>query len=164
MPRYDNCFFCGRDPKGLHLAIEYAENICSSDFVIDDSFQGFHGVLHGGIVSGILDEIMWWTVFMATGLICATWKIDVEFRKAVLCGKAHRAVGRYERVRHGTHHLSAAVEDDSGQICAAAAGMFREVKDTDKDAFFKNLDFSESSEQMESLLRSRLSKKVPENL
>lgn len=156
MPTYDTCFFCGRDSNGLHLKIEYADNICSSSFVIDGSFQGFRGVLHGGIVSGILDEIMWWAVFMETGLICATWKIDVEFRRTILCGKAYKAVGRCERVRHGTYHVSASIEDDSGQVCAAAVGLFRELKDADNEAFFRSLDFSQSSKQMESLLRSRV--------
>lgn len=159
LPRYENCFFCGSDSKGLHLRIEYSDHACSSSFIIEDSFQGFRGVLHGGIVSGILDEIMWWTVFTETGVLSATWKLEVEFRRTVLCGKAYRAVGKYERMKHGTHHVSACIEDDSGEVCASALGMFRALKDTDTEEFFRNLDFSESSEQVESFLRSRLKNK-----
>lgn len=162
LPRYENCFFCGPDSKGLRLRIEYGDHACSSNFVVDDLFQGFRGVLHGGIVSGILDEIMWWAVFMETGILSATWKLDVEFRKTVLCGKAYRAVGIYERAKHGNYHVSARIEDDSGTICASALGIFRGLKETDEGEFFRNLDFSESSEKVESLLRSRLKKANPD--
>jgi uncharacterized protein (TIGR00369 family) len=158
LPSYEKCFFCGRDSNGLHLRIEYAEAICSCDFVTDDAFQGFRGVLHGGIVSGVLDEIMWWTVLMETGAICVTWKMDVEFRKTVFCGKAYRAVGRYRGVNHGNHHVSASIQDDSGKICTTASGVFRERRDANNDDLFRNLDFSEGSKEVESLLRSRLLK------
>lgn len=147
----------------MHLRIEYGDHVCSSNFVVDDLFQGFRGILHGGIVSGILDEIMWWAVFMETGVLSATWKLDVEFRRTVLCGKAYRAVGIYERKKHGNYHVSARIEDDSGEICASALGIFRGLKGTDNEEFFHNLDFSESSENVESLLRSRLKKANPED-
>ncbi len=98
---------------------------------------------------------------METGVLSATWKLDVEFRRTVLCGKAYQAVGAYERVKHGTYHVSARIEDDSGEVCASALGMFRELKDTDRDEFLRNLDFSESSQPVESLLRSLLKNATP---
>ena len=158
LPNYKKCFFCGRRSNGLNLKIEYTEGICSCDFVADEAFQGFHAVLHGGIVSGILDEIMWWTVFIETGKICVTWKMDVEFRKTISCGKAYRAVGRYQGVTHRNYHLFGSIEDGSGKICAKANGVFREPKDTNMDDFLRNLDFSGDSGEVESLLRSRLLK------
>ena len=158
LPSYEKCFFCGRDSKGLKLRIEYAEGVCSCDFVVDDAFQGFHGVSHGGIVSGILDEIMWWAVFMETGTICVTWKMDVEFRKTILCGKAYRAIGKYRGITHGNYNLFGSIEDDSGKVCANANAVFREAKDVKKDDFLRSLDFSGESGEVESLLRSRLLK------
>jgi uncharacterized protein (TIGR00369 family) len=158
LPSYGKCFFCGRDSKGLRLRIEYAEGVCSCDFVVDDTFQGFRGVLHGGIVSGILDEIMWWTVFMETGTICVTWKMDVEFRKTVSCETAYRAVGKYRGITHGNYKVFGGIEDDSGKVCASANAVFREAKDVKKDDFLRSLDFSGESGEVESLLRSRLLK------
>ena len=156
LPTYEGCFFCGRDSDGLHLKIELGESLCSCDFVIDDRFQGFRGVPHGGIVSGILDEIMWWTIFMETGAICVTWKMDVEFRKTILCGKAYRAVASYRGASRGNHLVSGSIEDDSGKVCTRANGVFREAKGAKKDDFFRDLDFSNGSREVESLLRSRL--------
>ncbi len=158
LPSYEKCFFCGRDSKGLKLRIEYAEGVCSCDFVVDEAFQGFHGVLHGGIVSGILDEIMWWTVFIETGAICVTWKMDVEFRKTISCGKAYRAIGTCRGTAHGNYNVFGSIEDDSGKVCASANAVFREAKGVKKDEFLQSLDFSDRSGEMESFLRSRLLK------
>jgi acyl-coenzyme A thioesterase PaaI-like protein len=156
LPSYEKCFFCGRDSKGLKLKVGYAEGVCSCDFVVDDAFQGFHGVLHGGIVSGILDEIMWWAVFMEMGAICFTRKMDVEFRKTIFCGKAHRAIGKYGGIAHGSYHVSGSIEDGSGKVCANANAVFREAKGVKKDEFLQSLDFSGESGEVESILRSRL--------
>jgi len=156
LPGYEKCFFCGRDSNGLRLRIEYAEAVCSCDFVASDVFQSFGGVVHGGIVSGILDEIMWWTILMETGAICVTQKMDVEFRKTVFCGKAYRATGRYRGVDRRSYHVSGSIEDDSGKVCATAVGLFRAARDVKREEFFQNLDFSEGSKEVESLLRSRL--------
>ena len=156
LPSYEKCFFCGRDSKGLKLRIEYADGACSCDFLVDDAFQGFHGVLHGGIVSGILDEVMWWTVFMEMGVISVTWKMDVEFRKTILCGKGYRAVAKCGGIAHGNYHVSGSIEDGSGKACARANAVFREAKGVKKDEFLQSLDFSGESGAVESILRSRL--------
>ena len=158
LPSYEKCFFCGRDSKGLRLRIEYAEGACSCDFAVDDTFQGYHGVSHGGIVSGILDEISWWTVLMETGKVCFTWKIDVEFRRTILCGKTYRARGKYIGVTHGNHSVVGSIEDASGKVCANANAVFREAKGVKKDEFLQSLDFSGESGEVEPLLRSRLLK------
>ncbi len=156
LPNYKNCFFCGRHSHGLHLTIAYGDGACSCDFSIQGGFQGFHGVVHGGIVSGVLDEIMWWTVLMETGAVCVTWKMDVEFRKTVFCERTYRAVGRYHGVKHGNYQVTGSIEDDAGKVCSSATGIFRKLKNADSDELFRNLDFSESSHHAESLLRSRL--------
>ncbi len=159
LPTYKKCFFCGRDSHGLHLKIAYKDGICSCEFVTDGAFQGYRGVAHGGIVSGVLDELMWWTILVETGAMCFTWKMDIEFRRPVMCSETYRAVGSYQGVRHGNYQVSASIEDASGKVCAKAVGVFRKVKDMSNEELFRNLDFSESSGCMESLLRSRMLEK-----
>lgn len=159
LPSYKKCFFCGRDSDGLHLKIAYKGGICSCDFVTDGAFQGYRGVAHGGIVSGVLDELMWWTILVETGAMCFTWKMDIEFRRPVACGETYRAVGSYQGVRHGNYQVSAHIEDASGKVCAKAVGMFRKARDMSNEELFRNLDFSESSQQIKCLLKSRMLEK-----
>ena len=52
------CFACGeRNPDGLRLRIEYpSPGRCRIEFVPPKKFQGWQGILHGGIIATILDE------------------------------------------------------------------------------------------------------------
>jgi hypothetical protein len=82
--------------------------------------------------------------------------MDIEFRRPVMCGTTYRASGSYHGVKHGSYQVSASIEDGSGKVCAKAVGLFRKAKDMPSEELFRNLDFSESSEYMESFLRATI--------
>ena len=53
------CFACSpRNPIGLKLEFEYEGDICRTTFVAGPEHQGWNGVMHGGLVTTILDEVM----------------------------------------------------------------------------------------------------------
>jgi len=57
--------FCGLNRKdGLHLKILYEPELVYCQVNLDNRFEGFTNVLHGGIIFGILDVIIWYTIFM----------------------------------------------------------------------------------------------------
>ncbi len=58
LPSYDKCFFCGPATGGLALGLEYKEGSAFTEFTAHEKFQGYDGMLHGGIVAGVLDEVM----------------------------------------------------------------------------------------------------------
>ena len=117
LPGYKKCFFCGPATGGLALELHYGDGKASCEFTAHEKFQGYDGMLHGGIVTGILDEVMWWTLFMETKKICATWKIEAEFKRPVLCGKAYRAAGHLVRATHGIHITSTESSKMSTESC-----------------------------------------------
>lgn len=153
LPGYDKCFFCGPATGGLALGIEYQEGGAFAEFTAREKFQGYDGMLHGGIVAGILDEVMWWTLFMETKVIAATWKIDVEFRRPILCGSAYRASAELLRSNHGNYHMSARIEDQEKNVAARASGMFRKTKGFTMEEIVKHLDFRGVSEEVRALFR-----------
>jgi acyl-coenzyme A thioesterase PaaI-like protein len=59
-PNSDMCFVCGRsNPKGLYLTFyDNGENEVYTATTLGDEFQGFPGVVHGGILASILDELV----------------------------------------------------------------------------------------------------------
>lgn len=141
LPGYKKCFFCGPATGGLALELQYADGGAFCEFTADERFQGYDGMLHGGIVAGILDEVMWWTLFMETGMLAATWKIDVEYRRPVVCNNGYRVAGKLVGPVRAAHHLSARIEDTSGRICATANGFFRRNKGITLEDLAKHLDF-----------------------
>ncbi len=58
---YGKCFVCGQEnPGGLRLRFEIDKDrrTLRTTFVAREIFQGFDGVVHGGILSTLLDEAM----------------------------------------------------------------------------------------------------------
>ena len=154
LPGYKKCFFCGPATGGLGLELQYEESKASCEFTAHEKFQGYDGMLHGGIVTGILDEVMWWTLFMETKKICATWTLEAEFKRPILCGKKYRATGSLLRVTHNTYYLDGIIEDESGKLCALGNASFRRTRGFTMEDITKQLDFRGVPTEIQSLFQS----------
>ncbi len=86
MPGFQ-CFACGaHHPNGLRLKFFKRGDEVLTTFNARDEFKGFANILHGGIQSTLLDEVMWWAAFEAKQLLCLTQRMTVEFRNATHVG------------------------------------------------------------------------------
>lgn len=58
-PNSDNCFVCGRNnPRGLYMTFyDNGDDVVESHYTIPELFQGYPGIVHGGVQASILDEI-----------------------------------------------------------------------------------------------------------
>jgi acyl-coenzyme A thioesterase PaaI-like protein len=77
----DYCFVCGKDnPKGFKIQVRYleAEMAAETELSLPREFQGWADVIHGGILSTFLDELMAHAVwhFAGPGL---TLSLEVRF-------------------------------------------------------------------------------------
>ncbi|HEU5348694.1 MAG TPA: PaaI family thioesterase, partial [Ktedonobacterales bacterium] len=56
---YQGCFACGlRNSQGLRLTFWAEGDEIVTEFTPDEHYQGFPGVLHGGILATLLDEAL----------------------------------------------------------------------------------------------------------
>ena len=103
-PNSKMCFICGlENPVGLHLHIYETEpGVIETKYIAPDHFQGYPGVLHGGIVAAILDEVSgrahmgsdpMQPRFMFTG------KLEIKYRKNVPIGKLLKIIGKAGKVK-----------------------------------------------------------------
>jgi uncharacterized protein (TIGR00369 family) len=141
LPGYKKCFFCGPATGGLALELHYGDEGTFCEFVAHEKFQGYDGMLHGGIVTGILDEVMWWTLFMEKKVICATSKIEVQFKRPVLCGNGYRASGYLVGATGRTYQVSGQIESKEGRVCASSIASFRAIEKFTMEDVIKYLDF-----------------------
>ena len=57
MKRYPGCFVCGdKNPIGLNVAFYSDDERVVADYTAGRQFEGYKDVLHGGILSALLDE------------------------------------------------------------------------------------------------------------
>jgi len=115
-PNSKMCFICGlENPIGLHLHIyETAPGIVESSYLAPEHFQGYPGVLHGGIVGAIIDEISGRALMGSDPLnprFMFTAKLEVKYRQNVPIGKPLKIIGKAGKTRGKSAEAWAGIYD-----------------------------------------------------
>ena len=81
------CFVCGQDnPHGLRIRYQRQDSgEMTATWTPNPAWEGFRGIVHGGVVSTVLDEAMSKAV-AATGSQALTAALRVRFRRHVTSG------------------------------------------------------------------------------
>lgn len=115
------CFVCGSgNPCGLHLTFTREGMKTCAEFVPARQVQGYKGIVHGGIISAVLDEVMIHAA-MAEDMFAVTAELRVRFKKPAHTGRPVRAEGeltrRTPRMLQGTARL---IDVATGNLLAEA--------------------------------------------
>jgi len=79
------CFICGRDnPLGFKAAITVDRETQSAQctLVVPAEYQGWQGMVHGGIISALLDEVCAYAGMTVAGTV-VTGELKTRFHKPV---------------------------------------------------------------------------------
>ncbi len=137
---YRYCFVCGKDSDiGLKLDFEPTETGARTSYTPGEEFQGFQGVVHGGIVCALLDEVMWKAINGQTGAVTMTAKMDVKFKKPVPVGTRLLVEGSVTGRKRNVYEAESTVCDAEGKILAQATGLFIEIGEDKKAALMETL-------------------------
>lgn len=98
-PTSRSCFLCGREnPVGLKLRWESDRDKgeIRGTVTVPEHFNGYPGVVHGGIVAAILDETAGRTLLVEGGFedLMVTLKLEVLYRRPTPTGEPLTVVGR----------------------------------------------------------------------
>ncbi len=146
----NSCFVCGRDnPFGLHLKFyETAPGEVGVDFVAPDHYQGYPGVLHGGVVAAILDETAgrahmggFPPRFMFTA------KLALRYRKNVPTGKPLKIVGKAGRSKGRIAEAWAGIYDAAGTLLAEADGLYMDLPEPPDPAQLESFGWKVETEE-----------------
>ena len=81
------CFVCGeKNPSGLHLKFSIHEGKALSEFVLQKTHQGYKDIVHGGIISTLIDEAMV-KAALIQGMPAVTAEITVRFKNPLMVGE-----------------------------------------------------------------------------
>jgi acyl-coenzyme A thioesterase PaaI-like protein len=117
------CFGCGDvNPIGLHLRFAPDGDGMRALFIPGPEHQGFGGIVHGGIISTILDEAMAWATAHA-GFWAMTSDIRVRFRRPLNIGDSTVVTARVSGVRGRLVTTSGelALASDGSTVATASA-------------------------------------------
>jgi uncharacterized protein (TIGR00369 family) len=113
------CFACGEEnPIGLKLKF-YEENgeYCST-FTAQCEHQGYNGIVHGGIVSALLDEIMARYIY-AQGFNAVTARLEVRYHRPTPIFEQLSIRSRIVNKRGNIYELEGEIKLPDGTITAA---------------------------------------------
>jgi uncharacterized protein (TIGR00369 family) len=121
-----NCFGCSPSNKlGLQMKLFTDEKAVYSWLSVPDYLGGWKNIVHGGILSTILDEIMGWAGLYFLKKVTLTNAMTVDFIRAVPVGEKLKAEGRVIEF-DGKHNalLEGFLYNEKNVLCAKAKGKF----------------------------------------
>ncbi len=121
------CFACGRDnPIGLKLNFRQEEDKVIASFVPEEVHQGYPGIMHGGLVTTLLDEAMA-KVMNLRNIVAVTATLEVKFRHKVQIGERLIIWGQLVEEKKKRCSIKSWLTDKEGKILAEASSVFIKI-------------------------------------
>ena len=140
------CFVCGREnPVGLKLRFfeeREAERV-RADFTVPDAYQGYPGVVHGGIVSTVLDEVSGRAVMMASEgeRLFATLQLTVRFHHPTPTESPLSAYGWVEKESGVGAKVAGEIRLPDGTVTASCKSVLVDPPPTFKETWEEEKQF-----------------------
>jgi uncharacterized protein (TIGR00369 family) len=125
------CFACGeKNPVGLKLRLrtDAARGESAAEVTFEERFQGWAGIVHGGLVATVLDEAMIYAAG-AKGLKTVTGEMTVRYIKPVSTGVAYTLKGRFIEDKGKIVLAESELVDAQGTQVARASGKLFKVRE-----------------------------------
>lgn len=125
-----NCFGCGKlNMHGLHLELypdADGEGVITH-FTPPQHAEGYTGMVHGGIISTLLDEVMAWSLYHL-GVWAVTGELTTRYRRPVAVGEPLVARGWMVQDRGRVIDVVGEIRRESdGELLAEGTARFVRV-------------------------------------
>ncbi len=121
------CFVCGKkNPVGLKLnfKIDKESKSIRTEFIPEKQYQGYKDIVHGGIISTVLDESMV-KLAIGLGMKVVTVTMGVRFRNPLFVGERAMVSAKLISEKKIIEAEAEAVKDDGTVIAEGNARLMR---------------------------------------
>jgi uncharacterized protein (TIGR00369 family) len=127
-PTSRTCFLCGRENAfGLKMSWynDPENNQIIGTVVVPEQFNGYPGIVHGGIVASILDETAGRSVLLDGNFsdLFVTLKLEVSYRQPTPTGVSLTAIGKLVRRRNRTAQATGELRLPDGTVTAECTAL-----------------------------------------
>ncbi|HBP15580.1 MAG TPA: thioesterase [Gammaproteobacteria bacterium] len=121
----NRCFVCGPgNDRGLGIRFRLDDDVCRAEFTPTESYAGYDGVVHGGILFCLLDDVMANWLYLQ-GKRCFTARAEVRYRQPLPVGTPVRMEGRLLRRKGRVAVIEGKVfRQDNDDVVVEATGSF----------------------------------------
>ncbi len=121
----NRCFGCGpANPAGLQMKFYTDRKSIVSWICVPERFTGWSNLVHGGILSTILDEIMGRSAIHLLKRLPMTKSMTVDYLKPVYAGMEIKTVGKVIKSDEREARVEGAIYNEDGEICTRSSGNF----------------------------------------
>jgi len=127
------CFGCSpANPTGLHLEFFTDGESIYSWVRVPEHLSGWKNLVHGGVISTILDEVMGRSVVYKMKCLPMTKSMTVDFLKPIPIEKELRAEARLVEIKSEREVLAEGhIFNEAGDLCAKSRATFAFFKPDD---------------------------------
>ena len=125
-PGDHNCFGCSPVNKsGLQMTSYTNETAVYSKVTVPEHLCGWNNLVHGGVLTTILDEIMSWSAIYLLKRVTMTKSMTVDFLKPVYVGNLLKAEGTVSEQKGKQEALmEGRIYNEDDVCCATATATF----------------------------------------
>src|SRR4030043_1662189 len=123
-----NCFACGSN-NGMGLGLKfykYEDGSISGDFFADPKFEGYSGIIHGGIIATLLDSAMTHCLLMKD-IPALTGRLSIKYSTPIRTGTVVKLEAKIVDQFHEMFILEGKALVD-GKKVASAEAKYRTMK------------------------------------
>jgi uncharacterized protein (TIGR00369 family) len=133
-PNSRDCFACGmHNPIGLKLQFyQTAEDEVTAEFIPPEAYQGYSGILHGGVIATILDEAVsraHMGVDPHNTRFVYTAELTIKYKRKIPIGKPIRIVGKQGKRIRWTVESQGFIYAEDGTLLAEAKATLVNLPD-----------------------------------
>ena len=123
---YKDCFGCGsKNPHGLQMKFLTDDEAVYSHVAVPSHLTGWNDLVHGGILSTMLDEIMAWAAIYLLKKVVVTKSMQIEFIKPVFAADELTVTGRVLEQQNDREALmEGVVHRTTGELCTRSTAIF----------------------------------------
>ncbi len=141
LPYTHSCFVCGvSNPMGLQLRFQAHGNEVRTTFRPRSEHVGFKGVIHGGLLATVLDEILVWACAIPTGKFAFCAELQVRFLNPVLPHEELTVIATMTENKRGKIFIAEGrIINPSGTVCAIGTGKYMPIPDSKAEGMMDEL-------------------------
>lgn len=120
MEYYGYCWICGeKNPRGLQLkfSLDKSTKSIQTSFIPTETYQGYDGIVHGGILSALLDEAMAKLAF-ELGYNAVTATLNVRFKNPAKVREKLKIRGQITQANRRLVIAKATIHGEDGILIA----------------------------------------------
>jgi len=150
LPRYPSCFVCGRkNEAGLNVRFKVTEEGVETEYKADQKHNSYEGILHGGIISALLDECIGWAIavkeemMFVTGELTLQYILPVPINKEIIV-KGYISENQEDNKKYRQGHGE--IIDGKGRTYAKAKAKFFPIPKSREKGILETLEIDDNPE------------------